>query len=117
MTFSSSRASVWASRERSSSAERGYVYPTLPVPGLVPFQARAYSVPTPCIRQPPPGRDASEFLGVDVDQIAGPAVLAADDLAQMLAGRWVEVPEPVESSPHQDAVDGRGRECDAAQPL
>lgn len=46
-----------------------------------------------------------------------PVLELADDLAQLLAGRWVEVPDPVESSPHQDAVDGRGRECDAVQPL
>lgn len=44
-------------------------------------------------------------------------MLVADDLAQLLAGRWVEVPEPVESSPYQHAVDGRGRECDVVQPL
>lgn len=63
------------------------------------------------------GRDASEFLDVGVDQVADPVVFVADDVAQLLAGRWVEVPEPVESSPHQDAVDGRGRECDVVQPL
>jgi hypothetical protein len=63
------------------------------------------------------GRDTSEFLDVDVDQVAEPVVLVADDLPQLLAGRWIEVPEPVESSPHQDAVGGRRRECDAVQPL
>jgi hypothetical protein len=63
------------------------------------------------------GRDASKLLDVDVGQVADPVVLVADDLAQLLAGRWVEVPEPVESSPHQDAVNGRGRECEAVQPL
>jgi hypothetical protein len=63
------------------------------------------------------GRDASEFLDVDVDQVANPVVLVADDLAKLLAGRWVEVPEPVESSPHQDALDGRRRDGDAVQPL
>jgi hypothetical protein len=61
------------------------------------------------------GRDASELLDVDVDQVTDPVVLVADDLAQLLAGRWIEVPESVESSPH--AVNGRGRECDAVQPL
>ncbi|WSK01888.1 hypothetical protein OG395_48325 [Streptomyces sp. NBC_01320] len=44
-------------------------------------------------------------------------MLVADDLAQQLAGRRVEVTEPVESSPHQDAVDGRRRDRDAVQPL
>ncbi len=49
------------------------------------------------------GRDASELLDVDVDQVANPVVLVANILAQLLAGRRVEVPEPVEASPHQDA--------------
>lgn len=43
--------------------------------------------------------------------------LVAVDLAQLLAGRWIEVPEPFESSPHQDAVGGRRRDGDAVQPL
>ncbi|MFF9512367.1 hypothetical protein ACF1BU_38670 [Streptomyces sp. NPDC014724] len=32
----------------------------------------------------------SELLDVDVDQVANPVVLVADDLAQLLAGRWIE---------------------------
>ncbi|MFD8164848.1 hypothetical protein [Streptomyces malaysiensis] len=82
------------------------------------MEALAGSVPTPCIRQLPPVGMRPEFLDVDVDQVAAPVVLVvADGLAQLLAGRWAEVPEAAESSPHQGAVDGRGRACDAVQPL
>lgn len=38
--------------------------------------------------------DASVLLDVDVDQVADPVVLVADDPAQLLAGRWIQVPEP-----------------------
>lgn len=52
------------------------------------MEARAGSVPTPCIRQLPPVGMRPEFLDVDVDQVAAPVVLVvADGLAQLLAGR------------------------------
>ncbi|MFE2034910.1 hypothetical protein ACFXBB_16920 [Streptomyces scopuliridis] len=37
------------------------------------------------------GGDASEFLDVDVDRVAGALVFVADDVPQPLAGRRVEV--------------------------
>ncbi|KUL33216.1 hypothetical protein [Streptomyces regalis] len=42
---------------------------------------------------------------------------ATDDVAQLLAGRRVEVTQAVESSPHENAVHGGWRDRDAMQPL
>jgi len=55
------------------------------------------------------GRDTAELLDVDVDQVADALVLVADDLAQLLAGRGIEVTEAVESAADEDAVHGSRR--------
>ncbi|WP_376766286.1 hypothetical protein [Actinomadura litoris] len=54
--------------------------------------------------------DAPELLHVRMDQFARPVVLVADDLPQSLAGRRVDVAEPVEAAADQDPVDGRRRQ-------
>ncbi|MGA5606369.1 hypothetical protein ACPCUF_36105 [Streptomyces griseoincarnatus] len=52
-----------------------------------------------------------------MDHVAGLVVLVPDDLAQPLAGGWVEVTRAVESPADENTVhSGRGQ-CDAVQPL
>jgi hypothetical protein len=63
------------------------------------------------------GGDATELLDVDVDQVANPVVLVADDFAQLLAGGRIEVAQAAEPSPDEDSVHSGRCHGDAVQLL